>query len=196
MAAFQSLFFASSERFWKRWSLQHRELILREDLRDLSRIVEFDKVEGLLHLLGPTIGSTVSNANLAKDLETTPKTVGRWLLELNKVQLIFPLAPYFKNIRRAMRKEKKWYFHDWRAAGDAGFENYIAASLWRSVTLWRDRYGEQFSLHYLRTHDKTEVDFLIALDGAPWLLVEAKEGDPEPTRGIRRFTNELGIPVW
>lgn len=73
-------------------------------------------------------------------------------------------------------------------------QNYIAASLLRAVTLFTDRYGDKMSLHYVRTHDGAEVDFLICKDKSPWLLVEAKNGMPEISRSVHRFTRELNIP--
>lgn len=191
---FPEPFFSGSEGFWKRWSANHRDLIIREDLRDLTRVIEIDKIDALLGLLNPSIGHTLSLRNLASDLETTHGSVKRWLDILNKVELIFPVPPYSKKIRRAYKQEKKWYYTDWRAALENGFENYVAASLNRAVTLWKDRFGEPMSLHFLRTHDGTEVDFLINRNEKPWLLIEAKKGQGEITRGVHRFTQELGVP--
>ncbi len=196
LGGFPEPFFSASERFWKRWSANHRDLIIQEDLRDLTRIVELDKIEYLLEMLEPSIGNLISNRNLARDLETTHGSIKRWLEILNKVHLIFPVSPYSTNIRRAYSQEKKWYYMDWRAAGTNRFENYIAASLLRAVTLYSDRYGEKMELNFLRTHDGTEVDFLIKKNRQPWLLVEAKEGKPDCSRGVYRFTEELDIPCF
>jgi hypothetical protein len=83
---------------------------------------------------------------------------------------------------------------DWRAANAAVFENYIAASLLRTTALLTDRFGDKMTLHFVRTHDGTEIDFLICRNDQPWLLIEAKQGVPEISRAAYRFADELGVP--
>ena len=194
LGGFPEPYFSGSEGFWKRWSANHRDLIIREDVRDLTKVVEIDKIEHLVEILQPSISQTISYRNLGQDLETTHGSIRRWLEILNRIQLLFPVSPYSKKIRRAYRQEKKWYYTDWRAAKESVFENYVAASLMRAVTLYGDRYGEKMSLHFVRTHDGAEVDFLICRDGKPWWLVEAKEGAPDGTSAVHRFSLELGVP--
>lgn len=194
LGGFPEPFFSGSETFWKRWSANHNDLIIREDMRDLSHIVEFDKIEHLMAMIMPAIGSTVSYRNLASDLETTHGSIRRWLEMLGRLDLVFSVAPYSKKVSRAYKVEKKWYYADWRAASKNVFENYVAASLIRATTLYTDRFGERMSLHFVRTHDGTEIDFLICRAGKPWLLVEAKEGAPDVTSAAHRFSNLFDIP--
>ncbi|OGQ08870.1 MAG: hypothetical protein A3G32_09780 [Deltaproteobacteria bacterium RIFCSPLOWO2_12_FULL_40_28] len=194
LGGFPEPFFSGSESFWRRWSILHHDLILTEDLRDLSRITEIDKVETLLEILHPCAGQLISYRNLATDLETTHGSIRRWLEMLEKLQLVFSVPPYSKKIRRAYKQDKKWYFMDWGASTNNLFENYIAASLLRATTLYTDRFGEKMTLHFVRTHDGAEVDFLICKNGQPWLLVEAKEGAPDISRAVYRFVDELKVP--
>lgn len=191
---FPEPFFAGRETFWKRWSTNHLDLILREDMRDLTRVIEIDKIAQLLELLKPCAGQLVSQRSLANDLECSHGSIRRWLEILHRLHLVFPVPPYSRKIRRAYSIDKKWYFMDWRAADNNLFENYIAASLLRAAALYTDRYGDRFSLHFVRTHDGAEVDFLLCREGKPWLLVEAKEGNPNPTSAVHRFSEELGVP--
>lgn len=194
LGGFPEPFFTGSEAFWKRWSRNHRDLIVREDMRDLTRIVEVDKIESLLEMLLPSIGQVISYRNLANDLETTHGSIRRWLETLNRIQLVFSLKPYSKNVRRAYKTERKWYYIDWRAAEGNVFENYVASSLLRAVKLYEDRCGDRMSLNFVRTHDGAEVDFLILREGKPWLLIEAKEGAPDVSSAVYRFSLELGVP--
>lgn len=196
LGGFPEPFFSGSEQFWKRWSSNHHDLIITEDIRDLTHITEIDKMEALLQMLEPSIGQPISYRNLSLDLETTHGSIRRWLEMLGKVQLIFPVPPYHKKIRRAYKQEKKWYYVDWRAAEKNIFENYIASSLYRAVTLYSDRFGEKMTLHFVRTHDGTEVDFLICKNNKPWLLIEGKEGTPQISSAIHRFTTELKVPCF
>ena len=183
-----------TEEFWKRWSKQHRELIVSEDLRELTRIQELDKIEALLEMLVSGIGNPVSNALLGQDLEAAHTTVKNWLTQLQKVQLIFPVRPYSRNLRNVFKKETKWFFTDWRFAGENCFENYIACLLHRAVTLWSDRYGENFKLHFVRSHRSQEVDFLIVHDEKPYLLIDAKRGKPDVSPAYYHFAQELRVP--
>ncbi len=195
LSGFPEPFFSGSEKFLKRWSRQHNELITREDIRDLSKIIEYDKIEILLTLIQPKIGDTVSFLSLGQQLEASHNSVKRWLLALEKVQLIFSISPWTKKINRALKKEKKWYYHDWCMGGEEKkFENFVASSLYRAVTLWTDRFGDKYELFFIRTHDGAEVDFLITCNHKPWLLVEAKEGKPDITSACWRFSGELNIP--
>lgn len=194
LGGFPEPFFTGSETFWKRWSANHRDLIIREDMRDLSHIVEFDKIEHLLEMLSTSIGNTVSYRNMARDLETTHGTIRRWLEMLNKLQLVFPVPPFSKKVSRAYKVEKKWYYTDWRAADGNVFENYVAAALLRAVSLYTDRFGEKMSLYFLRTHDGAEVDFVICQKDKPWLLVEAKEGVPDVPSAAYRFSGLFNVP--
>lgn len=194
LSGFPEPFFKGSASYYKRWSRQHRDLILSEDLRDLSRIVELGKLDHLFEMVRQSSGQVQSFSNLARDLETDHKSVFRWLEMLVKIQLVFMVPPYSKNIRRAYKKEKKYYCVDWSSASNQIFENYIACCLLRTTTLWEDRFGDRWQLYYLRTHDGTEIDFLICRDGKPWLLVEVKEGTPDIPRAAYRFSHELSVP--
>lgn len=194
VGGFPEPFFSGSEAFWKRWSSNHSELIVHEDMRDIANIVEFDKIEHLLEMIRPTIGNTVSYRNLAGDLETTHGSVRRWLEMLCRLQLIFSVTPFSKKISRAYKVERKWYYTDWRAAKENVFENYIAATLHRAVTLYSDRFGEKMTLNFIRTHDGTEIDFVICRDKKPWLLIESKEGSPDIPSAAYRFGALFGIP--
>jgi predicted AAA+ superfamily ATPase len=77
----------------------------------------------------------------------------------------------------------------------ARFENLIAVELHRAVTAWNDLgYGE-FGLHYIRTKEKREVDFVLSEGHKPFLLLEVKLADDRPSPNLQRFQNSLGVPA-
>lgn len=194
VGGFPEPFYRGKVEFWKRWSEQHLELIVSQDMRDITQIQNLDKIQELLELLVPNIGSQVSNSSLSKDLEVAHTTVRLWLSQLEKVQLVFPVRPYSKKLRNVFKKETKWYFTDWCVAQENRFENYVACLLHRATVLWKDRWGEDFELHYVATHQGAEVDFLLTLEGKPFLLVEAKAGKPDPVPSYFQFSEKLGVP--
>jgi len=61
-------------RLWRR---NHERLVVREDLRDLSRLPELDRIEMLNALLPDRVGSLFSLASVGRDLEVSIPTVKR-----------------------------------------------------------------------------------------------------------------------
>ena len=50
----------------------------------------------------------------------------------------------------------------------------VAIELFRAVTIWNDMGWGNFSLHFIKNKEQQEVDFLIAADHEPIVLIEAK----------------------
>ena len=50
-----------------------------------------------------------------------------------------------------------------------------------------DTKGLRTSLHYLRTKDSEEIDFLICIERKPVLMLEIKWSDETPVRGFHHF---------
>jgi hypothetical protein len=51
----------------------------------------------------------------------------------------------------------------------------------------QDVQGKPVSLHYLRTKDGAEVDFVLCQGGAPTHLIECKHTDNHPTPSLMKF---------
>ena len=71
----------------------------------------------------------------------------------------------------------------------------VAMELWRAVTAWNDMGYGWFSLHFIKNKEKQEVDFLIANESIPFLLIEAKSTDIQPLAALKKFQNALEIPA-
>jgi hypothetical protein len=111
--------------------------------------------------------------------------------------LTFSIGPWTKKISRAIQKERKVYIWDSPRIKDPGarFENMVAQELWRAVTLWNDLGYGAFSLHFIKNKEQQEVDFLIANDGDPLLLLEARLSDTQPAKTLRKFQDVLNVPA-
>lgn len=96
-----------SKAYRNKWASDYRRLVLREDLRDLSRIMEIDRVEKLWTLLPERVGSPLSVRSLQEDLSASHEAISTWLLNLEKLYSIYSLSPYSKKIARSVKKEKK-----------------------------------------------------------------------------------------
>ena len=198
---FPEPFLRQNERFSRKWHQDYISLVIREDLKDISRVSELDKIEHLLLLLSPRIMAPLSMANLARELEVAHTTVKSWLEQLRRLFVIFSVPPWTREISRGLRKEKKWYFLDWLYApeGPARLENMVATCLFRACSAMTDMGYGNYKLYYLRTIDKREIDFIIEVDNSPMIVIEVKSTDrvlsnslrnrhrwfPKPTLGIQ-----------
>lgn len=171
----EPLFGASKTRL-NRWQAQHRNLILRNDIRDLTLIREIGLIEMLAQLLPSRVGSPLSVNSLKEDLGVNHATVQNWLRVLDRLYYLFFLRPFTGRLARSLKMEQKVYFYDWAELQDPGarFENFVALHFFKACCLWTDMGFGDFSLHYVRDKEKREVDFVVCEKGRPWFLIEAK----------------------
>jgi predicted AAA+ superfamily ATPase len=176
LTGFPEPLFSGSEARLRRWRRSHQTLVVREDLRDLTRIREIGLIETLVALLPERIGSPLSVNSLREDLGVNFMTVQGWLEALGRLYYLFKIRPYAGRLARTLRREEKAYLFDFTAIENSGsrFENLIALHLNKLCDTWTDwGYGD-FVLHYVRDREKREVDFLITENQKPYALVEAK----------------------
>ncbi|MBM4033879.1 MAG: ATP-binding protein [Planctomycetes bacterium] len=181
---------ARKARLWRR---NREQLVIREDLRDLSRLPELGRIEMMTALLPERVGSLFSLSSLARDLEASAPTVKRWMAYLDQLYYVFEVKPYAKRIARSLRREGKVYLWDYAAVrGEAArFENLVASHLLKACHYWTDTGEGDFALFFLRNKEKQELDFLIVRDGEPWLPVEAKLSETAPAASWSRFAPML-----
>lgn len=192
---FPEPFFEGSERFLNLWHQGRTEKIIREDLRDLSRIPELSQIEMLAALLPEKVGSTLSVENLRKDLEVSFNTVKRWLGLLEKLYYFYTVRPYSKSIVRSIRKEPKVFMWDWSEveSASARLENIIASHLLKACDFWTDTGYGIHELYYLRNKQKEEVDFLMTHKSKPFLSVEVKLSEEEIDKNFLTFCRQLNL---
>ncbi len=185
--------FAASESRLRRWRRARRHLILREDLRDLTRIRDIGLVETLAALLPERVGSPLSLNALSEDVGVAFGTVRTWVETLARLYYLFEIRPYAGRLARALRREAKIYLFDYSEVADPGarFENMVAVHLRKLVDAWNDWGLGDFELHYVRDKEKREADFLIAESRRPFLLAEAKLSAQAPSPHLRYFHERL-----
>ena len=171
--------FAKNRKILNLWQKGRIEKIVREDLRDLSRLPELSQIEMLVSLLPERVASTLSLRSLSEDLEVAYTTVKLWMNYLYELYYAFKIQPYFKSLPRSLKKESKLYLWDWSEIDNeaARFENMIASHLLKYCNYLTDTGEGNFLLYYLRNKQHKEIDFLIVKDRKPWLPVEVKLSD-------------------
>lgn len=183
-------FLADDNNEAERWRRQYFTDLIREDVLEFSRIQELRIMRLLVELLRGRVGSPLSIASIARDLQTSPNTVSKYLEILEALYVVFLVRPYHRNVARAILKEPKVYFFDTGyVIGDAGikWENACAAMLLKHSNYQQDVLGKESSLHYLRTKDGAEVDFVLCEVGVPSFLIECKHADNRPSAMLIKF---------
>jgi len=195
---FPEPFLSGSEREHRRWQKEHRERVVRDDLRDLERIREVSLIELLLHHLPRCVGSPLSVKSLSDLLQVAHESVERWLTMLERLYVCFRIAPYGAPRIRAVRKEKKLYFWDWSQVPEGGqrLENLVACQLLKYCHWLEDTEGLVMELRYLRDIDRREVDFVVVRDGKPEFGVECKSGGSAFSPAAAYFSARTEIPVF
>ena len=197
ISGFPEPFLVNKPKSYRRWSNTYSNQLIREDIRDLTAVKAIREMETLYYLLPSKVGSPLSIPSLASDLRVTYNSIRNWLSVFELFFLVFSVYPWTKKISRAIQKERKVYLWDSPRVEDESrrFENMVAAELWRGVTQWNDLGYGRFSLHFIRNKEKQEVDFLIANGGRPFLLVEAKISETQPSHALKKFQTALKIPA-
>ncbi|MCP5046901.1 MAG: ATP-binding protein [bacterium] len=191
-------FLKANPRFHQRWKNDLLDRLVREDIRDLTKIIETEKIATIIQLMPERVGSPLSLNGLKEDIGISYNAVTNAVKAMQLTYIIFLISPYSHKIARAIRKEKKAYFFDWTRCTDeaARFENYIAVELKVMTELWNDSGIGGFGLHYVRTKDGKESDFLITREGNPWCLFEVKSKDKAIAAHHYKHSHALGdIPV-
>ncbi|MEN8236550.1 MAG: ATP-binding protein [Pseudomonadota bacterium] len=193
-SGFPEPFLEGSAQYYKRWQKSHLDIILRQDFLDLYSVHSIKLIEILFDLLKPRVSSPIAYANLARDLNVAPKSVQNWLSMLENIYAIFRVTPYHNNVARSLLKEPKLYFYDIGRVVDTGarLENLVACALLKRIEFLEDTRGVTGTLHYLRTKDGVEIDFLVVIDGQPRLCVEVKISDDTPAKNFAHFRKYIG----
>jgi len=182
------------------WHQDYLSLYLREELRDITRISDIDGVESLVRILPKRIGNILSLNSLKEDLNVSHGTVKGWIDSLQKLYLIFSIAPWQAKIHKSIKKEKKYYFYDWFYVPEAEhgprFENMVAVGLKHLCLCLKENGAGDYNLYFVRDLAKREVDFLLAKDDRPVMLVEAKTKDLKIAGYARNLSKKLdNIPI-
>lgn len=186
---FPEPFFRDEQAHHRRWTRRRRELLIQQDLRDLSAIKTLSLVEHLAILLPMKVGGLLSLNSLREDLAVAHDTVRSWLEALERLYFCHRISPFSKRLARSLKKEQKLYLWDWsEVEGEAArFENMVAGHLVKAVDAWNDLGLGSFSLHYWRDLEKREVDFVIADSGKPVVAVECKVSDQNFSSSLEHF---------
>ncbi len=188
---------AEQESDVQRWRHTYFTDMLREDLVEFSRVREVNAIRLFAQLLRQRVGSPLSLASIARDMNVSSTTLATYLDILEALFIVFVVRPWSNNIARATLLQPKVYFYDTGLVqGDEGirFENLVACHLLKNAQWNTDSLGQPTGLHYIRTKDGAEVDFCLSDVSGPepvlTHLIECKTADANLHRALARFAAE------
>lgn len=176
---FPEPFLAQNEIDARRWSLEYRTRLIRDDLVAVETVRDLGNIELLMLRLPELVGSPLSINGLREDLRLNHATVANWLEIFERLYAIFRLAPFGSPKIKAVKKERKHYHYDWTLVEDEAyrFENLIACHLLKWANHRYDVLGEECELNYFREVTGRETDFVVTKARKPILFVECKLSD-------------------
>jgi len=142
---------------------------LEKDIAYLLQIKKTDALSKLVRIIAAQPGSLINFSELSSILGISTQTVKDYLWYLEKTFILNRVTPYFRNVRKEIRKSPVYYFYDLGlrnyAIGGFGnlnlpdigfvFQNFIFNLLKEKLRLSSAR------VHFWQTGDGAEVDFVI-----------------------------------
>ncbi len=173
---FPEPYLAHDKKVHQIWIKNRFELLIRQDIAEVSHFLRSHQIDVLASLLSGKVGSPLSVQSLREDLDVAHTTVSRWMEALKLVYFHFDISPFSKNIVRSLKKDKKIYLYDWSVIETHGarFENMVASHLKKFVDYQNDSGQADLLLSYLRDKEKNEVDFVLVQKNKPILSIEVK----------------------
>lgn len=174
------------------------ELVVKGDVRDISKISFLTGVLDLIELLRERVGKPINYDSLSQDLKVSPPTVKNWVQILEQLYIIFLVRPYSSSGSAiSIRKEQRVYFYDSSAAFDktegAQIENLVACSLLKWGQFMKDTQGQNWQLYYLRDKQDREVDFVMTKNRTVEYLIEVKKSDDKISNGLAYYKEKLKV---
>lgn len=181
-----------------RWRNQYVDSLLRTDVLEFDAIQNINAIRLIFELLREKVGSPISYSSIAEDVAVSPNTVKKYIQILEALYIVFRVTPFSKNIARSLLKEPKIYFFDVGLVnGDAGakFENLVACCLLKHVYSKIDYQAENYSLKYLQTKERREVDFALIQDKQIKKMIEVKVSHHSTHQGLSYFHEKYNLPA-
>ena len=142
---------------------------LEKDIVYLLRVEKSDSFSNLVRILASQSGKMVNYSELSATLGLSLATVKLYLWYLEKTFVVSKVAPWFTNFRKEITKAPVYYLCD------TGLRNFSSGSFgalsdgeagfaFQTViyTMLKERFPlADTTIHYWRTKDKAEIDFVI-----------------------------------
>ncbi len=175
---------------------------VEKDLVYLLKIERPETFKLLVKLLAALNGNIINYSELSSRANLSTATLKKYLWYAEKTFCIHYVSPFFSNAIKEITKAPTYYFNDLGlrnyALGQMGkltlslhlgfvFQNFIYHIL-KEELQWKNH-----TIHFWRTTDKAEVDFVIHKENNNLLPIEVKYGlinKPAISRSFRSFIDK------
>ena len=176
------------------------ETYINRDVSDMIAGVDKLLFADFIRAAACRAGQMLNVHDIALDVGVSDDTAKRWLLVLEKSEVIFYLRPYSNNLLKRTVKTPKMYFFDTGlvayltkysspdvlmngAINGAVLENYTVAEIRKT---WMNDAKDPL-IHYYRDKDAKEIDLIIETDGLlhPIEVKKSVSPGPEPVSQFR-----------
>lgn len=197
LSGFPAPLLRGEKSYYNIWHQERKTVLLREDIRDATKLREISLLEMLSHLLVDRIGNPLSINALRQDVGVAFETARDWIELLSQFYYCFQLRPFTGSLVRTLRKETKAYLFDWAEIENIPirFENFVATHLLKAVKTWKSLGAGNLKLHYIRDKEKREVDFVITNKMKPVCLIEAKLSEENISGDLLFYQEKMNVPV-
>ena len=174
------------------------ESYLKKDIVYLLKLDRPDVFTTLIRLCAHSCGAVINYNTLATDAGLSVPTLKKYLWYAEQTYIIKMVSPFYKNKRKELKKSPTLYFTD------LGLRNFALRQLGQDIaSMNAGRLFQNliylilcdilkntiYTIHYWRTSDSAEVDFVIQTGQKP-LPLEVKYSHlkaPRITRSLRNF---------
>jgi hypothetical protein len=192
---FPEVVLASSMRVKQRLLEEMIQAYVLKDIRNLFRIERITEFNHLIRILALQSGKQFNFGSIANEVKLDVRTLKKYLQILTDTYLIDALKPLFSNQQKELKKAPKIYmldtgirnmlinnFNPLEFRSDKGelLETGVFSELYKSLGLLDE-------LHYWRTKDGKEVDFVIR-KGVDYIPFEVKTRRASVNH-LKRFGN-------
>jgi predicted AAA+ superfamily ATPase len=178
-----------------RWSRLRTDQMIDQDIRDEKAIQDIQAFKNLVSLLPERTSGQLSLNSIREDVGVAYATARAWVGLLHDFYFCFSIKPFSRKVKRSLVSEPKMYFFDVLRIPNTRVgqrhENAVALHLLKACHFWTDSAQGEFDLFYVKDKEKREVDFLVTKDRAPWLLLECKSNNKQPTKSLLYFKEQL-----
>lgn len=168
---------------------------IEKDIIGLLQVEKSDVFSSLIRLISSQVGQLTNISELSSTLSTSQQTIKKYFWYLEQTYIISKSTPFHTNLRSEISKSPMYYFCD------VGLRNYLLGmfdvsnipSILTGHLFENVIYNHlQKPVHFWRTTDNAEVDFIInsPLNPTP---IEAKYNEltkPEVSRSYQNFISK------
>ncbi len=199
---FPNSFLARSGAASMRWRKNFIRTYLERDIPELGPRIPAERLERLWTMLAHLQGSVLNVAQLARNLEVTGATIGRYIDLLVDLLLVRRLPPRMANVGKRLVRSPKVYVRDSGLVHallgltdkDALLGHPVVGASWEGMAIESllGVVGDRALPSFYRTHKGAEIDLILDWpDGSVWAIEIKRTSAPKLERGMRSALDDL-----